>query len=579
MSLVVRVRSETGTKRVEVDNETSVGELKAQIASLSGVFPDEQVLALDAAFQRVLRNEHASLTSVGVKHGDMLYLKSAAQPSAAAPVVPKESSSSQSTATTTTTTLTNRCNHGENAKCVNCQTVAPGAGKSIAQCRDELVKKVDSAADRRTGKEPISWLCTHGPSGKCVNCIAPLVAADAAKQASKKKPKPHKALPCEHGPHGQCVRCLPPSTDRDLDSATAACSRHGPHGSCIACIERLQARKFAVKRQTRDDTSARHVLLANAGAQAFASSSLRAFEKQVQRGALLFGWYKKSGSVVVEAFFEPPQRATSDAFVFLRDDTAAAAATGAAGKQKVSATQLQPDQLNANAERIAELLGWQCVGWALSVSQAHQAQRSASGLSAAEVARAASLQAHYAAKYNDDAAAGTKQERAFITLVVKEHVTDGGQRTGAMEAYQLSHQSATLQRRNAVAPNQTDLHRLLLTEQVLVEGAETDAVPLEFFLVPTAVKPHDGAFVAHFPSFAALGAGAPAMHDLKVQLMQLIDKKFVQRIKDFNLLVFLSAHLDMKSDVPSLCQALLADDDDGIEGFKFIISSLAGVEL
>jgi hypothetical protein len=426
--------------------------------------------------------------------------------------------------------------------------------------------------------EPIPWLCTHGPTGKCINCIAPLVAADAkaaaAKQQKKKKKDELKPLPCEHGPNAQCVRCLPPTTDRDLDSVSNACSRHGPHGSCIACIERLQARKFAVKRQTRDDTGARHALLSNAGAQAFATSCLRAFEAKVQRGALLFGWYKKSGSVVVEAFYEPPQRATSDAFVFLRDDAAAAAAPSKAA----AAAALTPDQLNANAERVAELLGWQCVGWALSVSEAHQAQRSSSGLSAAEVARAASLQAHYATKYNDPAT-GTSQERAFVTVVVKEHVTSGGQRTGAMEAYQLSHQSATLHRRSAIAPAQTDLQRLLLTEQVVVEGGETTAVPLEFFLVPTAVKPHDGVLLAHFPSFGAPGAGAPAMHDLKVQLMQLGEKKFVQRIKDFNLLVFLTAHLDLASDFPLLCEAVLRDDDDSIEGFKFIISSLAGVEI
>jgi nuclear protein localization family protein 4 len=239
--------------------------------------------------------------------------------------------------------------------------------------------------------------------------------------------------------------------------------------------------------------------------------------------------------------------------------------------------QLSYDERNANAERIAELLGWRCVGWALTASEAQQAQRSASGLSAAEVARAVALHEHYATKYAVDGV--PDDQSAFVTLVVKEHVTAAGQRSGAMEAFQLSHQTATLQRRNAIATAQTDLHALTLTEEVLVEAAETKSVPIEFFLVPTAVKAHNGAFVAHFPSFAPpTPVGAPAIGDLKAQLMQLSDQKFVRRIKDFNLLVFLSAYLDMKSDVPMLCQAVLAEDEEALEGFKFIISSLAGLD-
>jgi hypothetical protein len=96
--------------------------------------------------------------------------------------------------------------------------------------------------------------------------------------------------------------------------------------------------------------------------------------------------------------------------------------------------------------------------------------------------------------------------------------------------------------------------------------------------VPTAVKAHNGAFVALLSrrSRRRRRQGAPAIGDLKAQLMQLSDQKFVRRIKDFNLLVFLSAYLDMKSDVPTLCQAVLAEDEESTEGFKFIIASLAG---
>jgi nuclear protein localization family protein 4 len=592
-SLTIRVRSESGMKRLECESDTPLGVLKAQIASVLNVFPDDQILSRDGTDATAWRGDatdQKSLSELGIKHGDMLFLKSKSKSASAA-------SSSGVATTTAASTRSSRCTHGDNAKCLNCQNITNNANNN-AVAKDSAAD-VSTASTSATAQQKIDWLCSHRPGDKCINCIAPIVAATpppangalsadgtcrhppsmtcphcpdpSKKKKGKNKKTGHKPLPCEHGPNGMCPRCLPPSTDRELDDVDGPCARHGPHGSCVACIERRQARKFAMKRQTQDDTAARHVLLASAPAQAFATSSLRAFEAKVQRGALLFGWYKKSGSVVIEAFYEPPQRAASESFVFLRDDPAAPA------KKAAGSHQLSYDERNANAERIAELLGWRCVGWALTASEAQQAKLSASGLSAAEVARAVALQAHYAQKYAVDGV--VDDSPAFITLVVKEHVTANGQRTGAMEAFQLSQQAATLHRRNAIAPTQTDLHALTLTEEVLVEAAETKSVPIEFFLVPTAVKAHNGAFIAHFPSFAPpTPAGAPAMSDLKAQLMQLSDLKFVRRIKDFNLLVFLSAYLDMKSDMPTLCQAVLAEDEESTEGFKFIISSFAGLD-
>ena len=56
--------------------------------------------------------------------------------------------------------------------------------------------------------------------------------------------------------------------------------------------------------------------------------------------------------MIVEAIYEPPQRSSKEAFVFERNETA--------------------DRLNANAEKIAAAFGWQCVGWALTVSREMQ---------------------------------------------------------------------------------------------------------------------------------------------------------------------------------------------------------------
>jgi hypothetical protein len=77
-ALVIRVRSESGTKRFEVQRDATVGELKAQIASVLGGFADEQQLSQDAMHTRTLSVDAQALASVGVQHGDLLYLKSKA---------------------------------------------------------------------------------------------------------------------------------------------------------------------------------------------------------------------------------------------------------------------------------------------------------------------------------------------------------------------------------------------------------------------------------------------------------------------------------------------------------------------
>jgi hypothetical protein len=78
-SLTVRIRSESGMKRLECDSETTLGVLKAQIASILNVFPDDQILSRDGTDATAWRGdlaEQKTLAELGIKHGDMLFLKS-----------------------------------------------------------------------------------------------------------------------------------------------------------------------------------------------------------------------------------------------------------------------------------------------------------------------------------------------------------------------------------------------------------------------------------------------------------------------------------------------------------------------
>jgi len=311
---------------------------------------------------------------------------------------------------------------------------------------------------------------------------------------------------------------------------------------------------LTIRRQARENTPARKAFLPTNGAQAHATAALKAYKSQTARGALLFGRYKKNGNVMVEAFYEPAQRGNSEGFVF--DDSE------------------KDGGETALARQLAALLGWECVGWSVTVSQTQQQKRSPSGLSAAELVRATHLHALFHPEQQTDASqpAVGDSRRAFITLVVKE--VDGA---ASFEAYQVSKQAATLQRRGAMAEIQDDQANVLLTQDALVEGSETRVVPLEFFLIPTAIKAHDSSFLAHFPATRA-GEEPPSISDLKSQLMGLADLPFVKRIKDFNLLLYLAKHLDINSDLPALCNAVKQEDTQAVEGFSFIINALAGID-
>ena len=63
--IIVRVRSRTGVKRVECESDTLLGVLKAQIASLVGIMPDDQRLALGPrSTDAALTNDQAQIDTL-----------------------------------------------------------------------------------------------------------------------------------------------------------------------------------------------------------------------------------------------------------------------------------------------------------------------------------------------------------------------------------------------------------------------------------------------------------------------------------------------------------------------------------
>eukprot|EP00026_Physarum_polycephalum_P006987 Phypoly_transcript_07040.p1 GENE.Phypoly_transcript_07040~~Phypoly_transcript_07040.p1 ORF type:complete len:525 (+),score=46.80 Phypoly_transcript_07040:86-1660(+) len=521
--MLIRIRAPFGTPRVEVNNNASVKDLKRVVFSLlqqekvAVTSEDDIFLSLDPSGASLLLDNDASLSSSNVSHGTMLYLIMDAPPSA---------SSSRPTPSTSNTQPSElvqpKCTHPPNAKCVHC---------SSAQAPPPPAPKTTG-----TGKK-IKWLCTHPPGAKCVNCMRPpkknatlkcthpsyMVCPNCigdAKDTTKTNgttPKIDKSH-CNHGPNGACPNCRP-VVEEDLVSTR--CRNHGPNGSCIECIEREDRRKLRLKLQ--DTPHCIQALVDFQAANTF-QSYLQEHRFRIQRCGFLYGKFNDDGSSSVEVIYEPPQRSEKDQIVILPD----------------------PDE--DRVEKIASLLGFTRVGWIFS----HPAR--AYVMSSTEIQRAAEFQIKYGER--------------FVTLILS--VNEKGQ--GNLEAFQVSDQAVKLAQQNMFLPS-TDLTKCRFQNPVYVEGAETTVADYHFFLVTVSVKSKDkGLLKADFP--VENREQAQARSDLKVHLMHHAKRPFIEQVSDFHFLLFLSkGYLDLNTDFPTLCEAIIYKRPQDLEGFKFLLDN------
>jgi len=343
-----------------------------------------------------------------------------------------------------------------------------------------------------------------------------------------------------------CVNCLP-EADAESDGAGGSdrlrkyaepkkplCAKHGPNGSCTTCMAWQDSLKLRVKRQA--DPLCKRASIANAAARAFTSYVI-ATQFSVKRCGWLFGRVKRSGAIVVEAIYEPAQSGTRETLAMLDDPLA--------------------DKVDA----IAQLLGWQRIGFVQSA-----AKRECNDLSALEVRQAAAMQA----KYGD----------SFVTVLVKEVEQEGSQQsTATMEAYQVSEQCVALFVRDAFAADQgVDSKELRMTKEVYVEGVTTSACPLEYFLVPVPIQQRDGVLSAAFPFHNRAPQPQPNNADLNEYLTHTMrGRAFIEQLKDFQALLYLTSVLDLEHDFPTLIDAIVNNKPDALEGFKLIISHAVGI--
>jgi len=246
----------------------------------------------------------------------------------------------------------------------------------------------------------------------------------------------------------------------------------------------------------------------------------------------------------VEAIYEPPQEVDSEAaegFVALEDD--------------------QEEKVN----QIAEMLGLRKVGWIFG----HEQREKGFTLTAAEIIMAAEFQL--------EAAEGV-EETPFVTVTVAPS-HDG---TVSAEAFQVSQQCMAMVAEEALEVG-PDPKVCVVNETftAIQEGKPSPTVENSFFLTVVPIVQHTSeTFVAEFPrANRDLDDRTQSKDEMKKHLQKSGSAgwTFVDRLADFNLLIYLSKFLDVNADFPKIC-ASIADRDVALDdGYQIIIKSLAGL--
>jgi nuclear protein localization family protein 4 len=255
---------------------------------------------------------------------------------------------------------------------------------------------------------------------------------------------------------------------------------------------------------------------------------------------------QKNKQVVVEAIYEPPQRPDS---------------TAAEGFEMLD----DPDE--ENVEALSQMLGLTKVGWIVG----HPPREKGFQLSNAEVIMAAELQLE---------SAGGIEPTPFVTVRVT--VDDDG--NVVVEAFQVSLQCMEMVAEEAleVGPNPGFCY-VNETFTAIQEGKPSATVENNFFLTVVPIHRYQSEmFVNMFPraNRAYDDRGGQTHEEMKRQLSKSGQSgwTFIDLLSDFALLLYLCKFLDVHSDMAKICESVKNRDVPLDDGYKIIISSMAGMD-
>jgi nuclear protein localization family protein 4 len=319
---------------------------------------------------------------------------------------------------------------------------------------------------------------------------------------------------------------------------------------------------FKIKRQEQAWTKG---VSLDTGSCGVFQNYLRTFQFKRQRFGYLYGTYEFNDEdevvridgdipdkkdrvptrVKVECIYEPPQEIDSDSpdgFPMALED---------------------PDE--DKVEELASMLGLKRVGWIFG----HPPREEGFQMSSSEILMAAELQL--------EAAQGVAPT-PFVT--VKVSVGDDG--NASFEAFQLSQQCMEMVAESAleVGP-QPGFCYVNETFTLIQEGKASKKAENNFFLTLVPIVQHTSKiFTCEFPP-ANRDHGVPqTKNEMKGQLSKSGKQgwAFIELLSDFALLLFLCSYLDLKNDMPKICLSVSNREVPLDEGYKIIISSIAGMD-
>eukprot|EP00968_Pinguiococcus_pyrenoidosus_P021130 scaffold2679_cov251-Pinguiococcus_pyrenoidosus.AAC.2 len=299
--------------------------------------------------------------------------------------------------------------------------------------------------------------------------------------------------------------------------------------------------RFVYKMKRQEEGACKGVELQTAVALDF-QSVLRQTAFQQCRVGYLYGHFTDDGRAVVKALYEPPQRGTA------------------------IDVELHEDPRAEIVDKLAGLLNMQKVGWIFG----HPPREEGFHFSSPEVFMAAEQQLEAAEGVGDT---------PFVTV----KVTCDAEGRALVEGYQVSKQAMEMVAEGALEigenPGECAVNE---TFTALVEAKEAKAVDNNFFLINVAITQTDESdLVYSFPVANRDDLGIlQTQQDLRRQIESAGKQgwSLIDRLADFQLLLYLTSALDVDTDIPRLCESIKDRSVPLDDGFKILLNCLAGLE-
>ncbi|KAL4446805.1 hypothetical protein ABPG77_008049 [Micractinium sp. CCAP 211/92] len=279
-----------------------------------------------------------------------------------------------------------------------------------------------------------------------------------------------------------------------------------------------------------------------AAANAFQSYVSSAIAFSIKRGGIMYGTVDEEGNVFVNAIYEPPQQGSADSLQLER---------GTEEEQK--------------ADFVAERLGWKKVGWIFAQSTKERDFI----MSSEEICQMAAVQ--------------DEMGEHAVTAVVATWPGEDGTPEVHFEVFQVSDQCVKLWREGWFQAQEEPAGTSTLRNPkdpkdetpVIVASKDQGEVDNDYFLVPVAVKDHEGPLENKFPVENRLLPQGIA--ELKQHLQARRAAPYWARLADFHLLLFLARQPNFEITEIGVLVDAARDKLPVPEGFQIIIDSMAGL--